>query len=130
MSGRSRSRRQRGIFATAPRVRADVVEFRVPRLPTRTVSVRRMQEVQDDRLYTPDVHRAERSVGGRRIPRGLSDTAAFNRFRPVLRFDEPQRVIRCVRRKRRRSVLFAMRKTGKGSASVFRRRTIWSSVAC
>lgn len=44
-------------------------------------------------------------------------------------FRSPARVSLCVRRHRRREVLFALRKTGKGSRSP-RRRNYWTDVKC
>lgn len=46
-----------------------------------------------------------------------------------LRFAVPKDVGVCVRRKSRREVLFALRKTGKGARSR-RRRNEWSGVTC
>lgn len=44
-------------------------------------------------------------------------------------FDEPHKVVVCVRRKVRREVLFAKRKTGRGARSP-KRRNLWSDVKC
>lgn len=46
-----------------------------------------------------------------------------------LRFAVPEKVSICVRRKSRREVLFALRRTGKGSKSK-RHRTVFSSYEC
>lgn len=45
-------------------------------------------------------------------------------------FAVPKKVELCVRRKQRREVLFAVRRTGKGARSVRRRRNYWSGVTC
>ena len=45
-------------------------------------------------------------------------------------FGVPRKVELCVRRKQRREVMFAMRRTGKGSRAVRRRRNYWSGVSC
>ena len=45
-------------------------------------------------------------------------------------FAVPREVELCVRRARRRQVLFALRRTGKGSRRVHRRRNYWSGVTC
>ena len=45
-------------------------------------------------------------------------------------FAVPEKVVVCVRRKRRREVLFAMRRTGKGSRKLHRRRDHYSDVRC
>lgn len=46
------------------------------------------------------------------------------------RFAVPDKVLVCVRRKQRREVLHALKKTGKGSRSRFRRRNYNTEVAC
>lgn len=45
-------------------------------------------------------------------------------------FAVPRAVELCVRRAKRRQVLFAMRRTGKGSRKLRRRRNYWSGVTC
>lgn len=45
-------------------------------------------------------------------------------------FAVPRKVELCVRRAKRRQVLFAMRRTGKGSRKVHRRRNYWTGVTC
>lgn len=49
---------------------------------------------------------------------------------PGLSFAAPDKVVLCVRRKRRKQVLFAKKKTGKGSRAKKRRRNYWSSISC
>jgi len=58
-----------------------------------------------------------------------------NRYNPFmlsgdLGFINPQKVIRCVRRKMRREVIFALDKQRKGSGSKRRRRNEYSSISC
>lgn len=60
-----------------------------------------------------------------------------NRVRPkaaptpdVFRFNAPVKVAVCVRRKTRREVLFALKRTGKGSRRRRRRRNYYSEVSC
>lgn len=48
----------------------------------------------------------------------------------VFRFKVPDNVAVCIRRKERREVLFAKRKTGKGSRKRFRRRNYYTEVSC
>jgi len=50
---------------------------------------------------------------------------------PALRlgFAVPEKVVRCVRRKQRREVIFAKRRTGAGARSR-RSRDMWSNVSC
>lgn len=51
------------------------------------------------------------------------------RSRTAFKFAAPPEVGVCVRRKSRREVLFALRRTGKGAKSR-RRRNAWSGVSC
>lgn len=46
------------------------------------------------------------------------------------RYAVPEKVAVCIRRKERREVLFAKRKTGKGSRRVRRRRNYQTAVSC
>lgn len=45
-------------------------------------------------------------------------------------FKAPSQVLVCVRRKKRKEVLFAKKKTGRGARSKFRRRNYFSNVRC
>lgn len=45
-------------------------------------------------------------------------------------FEVPKRTVVCVRRKVRREVMFAKRRTGKGSSRSYRHRSQWSDVRC
>lgn len=47
-----------------------------------------------------------------------------------IKFNVPKEVALCVRRKQRRQVLFALRRTGKGARKFYRRRNEWSNVRC
>lgn len=48
----------------------------------------------------------------------------------IFRFEKPENVAICIRRKERREVLFANRKRGKGSRQRKRRRNEYSDVSC
>lgn len=45
-------------------------------------------------------------------------------------FAVPKKVAKCVRRKERREVMFASKKSGKGARQRVRRRDYWSDVKC
>lgn len=92
---------------------------------------------EDRRLYHP--------LDDVRPAKGLSKYASQitvtpykrNKARPkaaptpdVFRFNAPQKVAVCVRRKTRREVLFALKRTGKGSRRRRRRRNYYSEVSC
>ena len=73
-------------------------------------------------LRTVDRKTSDRFAGLRKFP---SQTKA------LIGFDTPVHVLVCVRRKRRKEVLFAKRKTGRGGARQRRPRKNWfSNVHC
>lgn len=92
--------------------------------------------LDDRRTYYPDVSlrplgslsRLARRVAVSGGPSGV--TRNVLRGADVFGFTIPKKVALCVRRKQRRSVLFAMERTGKGSRSRVRRRNEWSDVKC
>lgn len=93
-----------------------------------------LPSIEDRRLYSPE--RAPRA-------RGLSKLASQVALAPakpvrskghyvpdVFRFNMPNKVAICVRRQKRREVLFALKRTGKGSRVRKRRRNDYSDVSC
>lgn len=56
-------------------------------------------------------------------------SASFFNSRSVFQFAVPRKVALCVRRKRRKEVLFAKRRTGKGARTP-KRRNYWSEISC
>lgn len=102
---------------TAP-LRPPPVLLPVPVMPAAVV------EVGDRRLWQPDRStRPPHAVrpGASRVVAGARPEA--------LRFADPQLVAICVRRQVRREVLFALRKTRKGSGAR-RRKNFWSAISC
>lgn len=84
--------------------------------------------LEDRRSFHPEgVHRRPASFG----PRSDGSITLSKSSRPadVFRFNVPERVVTCVRREMRREVLFANRKTGKGSRSR-KSFNVNSSVSC
>lgn len=110
-----------------------------PRLLNRTL-VRTVEQVlldaarlsgQDYRAYNPrpKTLRPARTVSGRIAFVNIQKRAPLRKARFV--FEDPKRVTVCVRRKMRREVLHAFKKTGKGSGRNRRRRfTADSFVIC
>lgn len=82
------------------------------------------QPLADRRRSHPDRHSAPPTTRG---PNRLANTLT-QKLNGRLRFEAPRNVLVCVRRKQRREVLHALRRTGKGSRS--RRMTINSSISC
>lgn len=96
--------------------------------------------IEDRRTWRPDALAAIRiraSVAPARVQvarpgRSPRPGRAFSFFNPPvgLQFRAPRGVLICVRRKIRKQVLHALRKTGKGSGRRPRRRNAWSGVKC
>lgn len=95
--------------------------------------------LSDRRQYHPDkgyaIPFSKRKYQARveeRIKKVVTKTAKRKvRYdRSVFGFAVPKRVELCIRRKQRREVLFAMRRTGKGSHALVRRRNHYSEVSC
>jgi len=81
------------------------------------------QEYEDRRRYHPE--------GRYRPPAAFLRSARALVAGPAhqIGFRAPNRVLLCIRRKQRREVLHALKRTGKGARSP-RRRNYWSDVSC
>lgn len=92
-----------------------------------------IRSIEDRRLFHPERDYRPALSFGRRSTLVISSSAGIAGRQNVLparvRFDVPEKVAKCVRRKERREVLFAKRKTRKGAGSR-RRRDWWSDVSC
>ena len=95
--------------------------------------------LEDRRRFHPDgpfrlssPRRDQRKVVERVVPRIARKAVSRNTRDGVSKFAfaVPRKVVVCVRRKQRREVLFAMRRTGKGAKRRIRRRNHWSEVSC
>lgn len=110
----------------------DPIDYALP-TPFPSVSRAYLSDIAADRTSDPfpDRPRSSRRQDvplvskkpSRKVPRRLSHAYELN-------FEAPRYVVQCVRRKNRREVLFAKKKTGKGSKAKIRRRNAWSSVRC
>lgn len=107
-----------------------------------------LRMVEDRRLYHPESFSAPvRTIFGQParltvVERTYSKTGPFSRVSAVSRgtrsqtkaalaFSEPRSVVVCVRRQRRREVLHALQKTGRGAGKQRRpRRTELSKISC
>lgn len=82
-------------------------------------------------LFSGNAARFDRLVDRRSSPlqvrRGLR---VRSQTKAVRAFDDPGYVALCVRRKKRREVIFAKRKAGKGSRRRHRRRNYFSEIRC
>lgn len=98
--------------------------------------------VSDRRLYHPDGYKAPVYAPVRTYKRIVEHVVQRPRHSVVRKknavwarptrfaFQVPKKVELCVRREKRRQVLFAMRRTGKGSRARRRRRNYWTGVSC
>lgn len=97
-----------------------------------------LQPIQDRRTWHPDKHRSLQATDGRKhrlkvAARTLAGKAQLSRPQGHLThrigFEAPKKLLLCIRRARRRAVLFAMKKTGKGARSR-KHRNQWSNIQC
>lgn len=145
MRGRSNSRMrsgQRGIYTTANSLLS----------PSSFSPSTFLSEIEDRRFYHPDPDAVELDVRGRPVRFDVHSvvrppsvrvhrrsfvardyyTNSFRGFQvPVgIKYRSMFPVVTCIRRKMRRSVLFALGRTGKGGRSKFRHRNSRSDVVC
>lgn len=145
MSRRRKSERDTSVISSGPLERRvsyleDIVSP-LPRLSFLPVVRAPLTEIADDRLWSPDSNprapssrrwnsqivfpppAAAKKASDRRVT-GLSPMSVVQ-----MQFKAPEFVVHCVRRKQRKEVLHALRKTGKGSGRP-RRFTPFSNVRC
>lgn len=109
------------------------------RLPPRVSSLfsRPLLSVSDRRQFHPDdmfapvfsYDRRSRKIVERNVNPVRKSTQYASPFGSSFGFAVPHKVSLCVRRKQRREVLFALKRTGKGSRTP-KRRNYWSDVRC
>lgn len=99
-------------------------------------------EVQDNRAYYPEDFRPALDIAGRphtlQSPSPKKTKLNKDRFASLrafpssrVQFTNSQNVLLCVRRKRRKEVLHALKKTGRGKRKQRRpRRSRYSSISC
>lgn len=92
------------------------------------VNVPSMRFVEDGRLFNPT--KFNYRTTGEKVGRLTVPVTRSKALPSTLAFPSPKNVGVCVRRKTRREVLFAQKKTGHGSRSKRRRRSESSSVRC
>lgn len=83
---------------------------------------------RDERLYTPIRPLPPRGPGGSPTRLTVRRTGSFSRAR--IRFANPEAVDICRKRKDRREIMFALRKTGKGAKQRRRKQKHYSGIAC
>lgn len=102
-------------------------------------SSRILHEIEDRRTYHPDgptrparsydkpVHRLTVPVHPKNVNKRSTASAALPR---TVQFEAPKRVLVCIRRQKRKEVLFALKKTGKGARARKHRQSFYSSIRC
>ncbi|UDN67494.1 hypothetical protein [robinz microvirus RP_32] len=94
-------------------------------LPVPSFTQKQVLDSGDRRLFQPD-----RSTRPPHTPRpGSSRVVATAQKLSALRFADPRFVAVCVRRKIRKEVLFALRKTRKGGGAR-KHKNFWSDISC
>lgn len=120
-----------------------------PLRPLRPVHVEtwpeRMTEIEDRRTFHPLKSFRPPAVllgaSGARVVPAVGPARQAKRGRPVTRdgvrgvpthlaFDAPRSVLVCVRRSRRREVLHALKRTGRGARARHRKRNPFSEIRC
>lgn len=94
-------------------------------------------ELEDRRRFEPVdtfpralFHRSARLVVSPNVNVGRKRGNLSSGLPAHIQFNVPREVALCVRRKQRRAVIFAKRKTGKGARARHRRRNFWSNIRC
>lgn len=101
-------------------------------IATRGAAFRSILQLEDRRLFEPvdTFPRALFHRSARLVPSINTNVKRSNHVPTGISFNVPEEVSLCVRRKQRREVLFAKRRTGKGARARRRRRGPFSSVSC
>lgn len=141
MSRRSHSR-NRGRRDTTVIAKPTII-YSPPRLPAPQLVMRpssRLRVIEDRRTYHPLTYRPiPRTFQRNPIKIVYSDDRSKKNSQKVqssrypsayLKVNAPDRVLLCVRRKMRKEVLHALKKTGKGVSQRKPRRNQWSDVHC
>lgn len=138
---------------TDPVLRGTQSQFTIATWPSNTVRYSAyepvqfpLNEVEDGRLFEPTARAISPLPGGPKatsygtLPRLLSGAparlkaaptpASYYSPPPAIAFADPRSTIACIRRQRRREVLHALRKTGKGSKARKRHRNQNSGIRC
>ena len=125
----------------------DIANQRLPRVnatqSTLTRPYRFLSEIEDRRFWHPEGYiRPARSFPqpysrvitydrprARKSPAKGSPYSKVNLVSPVLGFEAPRQVALCVRRKQRKEVLFALKKSGRNGGRKYR-RNFYSRISC
>lgn len=85
---------------------------------------------EDRREFHPDSIPAPRLLDSSKYRLKIPNSKYRLRLPHAVAFEQPLKVLICVRRKIRKEVLFARRLTGRGAAKKFHRHGPYSSISC
>ena len=90
-----------------------------------------LRDIEDRRTFHPEGQkRPARSLNRSQHRLVLPDKKTSPSLPHRVQFDAPKKVLICIRRKQRKEVLFAKRKTGKGARARRHRRSYFSEITC
>lgn len=96
-----------------------------------------LSSISDGRVWDPQTVftprgplRPSRLLSGQPSRLQVPRTSPWSPLPSGVAFQQPKQVIACIRRKQRRGVLHALRKTGKGSGYGKKPRNLWSNIRC
>lgn len=90
-----------------------------------------LRDIEDRRTFHPEAQkRPARSLNRSQHKLVLPAKKNAPRLPARVAFDAPKQVLICIRRKRRKEVLFAKRKTGKGARARRHRHNYFSEITC
>lgn len=130
-----RRRRRRAIARASAYSLESLTAPRLPR-PIVHVAPSPLTVVEDRRQAHPlaffaPAKQIDGTQGHQLVPKRPAKRGRSNVVPVRVQFAAPERVVLCVRRKRRKEVLHALKKTGRGGGRQRRRRRTWfSDVSC
>lgn len=90
-----------------------------------------LRDIEDRRTWHPQADkRPARSITRSQHKLVIPKSSGSRPLPKRVQFDAPKQVLICIRRKRRKEVLFAKKKTGKGSRARRHRHNYFSEVIC
>lgn len=97
-----------------------------------------LSEIEDRRTYHPlgffrparSFNRSQHTLVVKQPPKNRDRFSGLRGLPTAIQFHAPKKVLVCVRRQRRKEVIHALKKIGKGAAKRFRRRSYYSNIHC
>lgn len=113
------------------------ISYSRPSLVTFTPRVA-LSQIEDRRTYHPldffrparSFNRSQHSLVVKQPAKNKDRFSGLRGLPTAIQFYAPKKVLVCVRRQRRKEVIHALKKTGKGAAKRHRRRSYYSNIHC